>query len=129
MKKLQLILAIVAFFTISTSAFAQSSPKVIAVVSKASWCPVCVQNEARVMKEVLANVNNDQIQIVANDLSDANSKKASAKELSNLGLKRSEFNATGIITFVDAKTKKKIASVNVSESSVAILKAFENSAK
>jgi thiol-disulfide isomerase/thioredoxin len=105
MKKLQLVITILAFFTISTSAFAQSSPKVIAIVSKASWCPVCVQNEARVMKEVLSNVNNEKVQIVAYDLSDATSKKSSAKQLLDLGLNKSDFESTGVITFVNAKTK------------------------
>jgi thiol-disulfide isomerase/thioredoxin len=129
MKKLQLVITILAFFTISTSAFAQSSPKVIAIVSKASWCPVCVQNEARVMKEVLSNVNNEKVQIVAYDLSDATSKKSSAKQLLDLGLNKSDFESTGVITFVNAKTKIKISSIVVNKSSVDILKAFENSSK
>lgn len=129
MKKLQLVLAIITFFTISTSAFAQSNPKVIAIVSKASWCPACVQNETRIMEDILPKVNQNKVQVVANNLSDATSKTASAKQLLDLGLNKSDFESTGVITFVDAKTKRKISSVKVGKSTSDILKAFENSSK
>lgn len=129
MKKFQYIITLLFFFAIGNSAFSQVNPKVIAIVSKASWCPTCVQNESRVMKEVLPNVDKSRIQIVANDLSDKETKATSAKQLADLGLKPSDFKSTGLITFIDAKTKKKISSVNVSKSSEEILKAFEKSSK
>jgi hypothetical protein len=129
MKKIQFIAALLFFFAIGNSAFAQTNPTVIAVVSKASWCPTCVKNEDRVMKEVLPNVDANKIQIVANDLSDKITKEVSAKQLTALGLNTKDYKSTGLITFVDAKTKKIITTVNVNESSEDILKAFENNSK
>lgn len=129
MKKIQFLITLVVLFTISNSVFAQKKPKVIAVISKASWCPACVQNEGRVMKEVLPSIDSKEIQIVANDLSDAKTKEASSKQLADLGLNATDYNTTAVITFVDAKTLKKISTVNVSKSTAVILKSFKSSTK
>lgn len=128
MKKFQFI--VVAFFLILTSSsFAQSNPKVFAVISKASWCPACVQNEGKILKDVLPNVDSSKIKIVVNDLSDATTKEVSIQNLNVLGLNPLEYNATGVISFVDVKSKKKVDSIVVAKPTEEILKAFEESLK
>jgi hypothetical protein len=124
MKKLNQLLFIVALF-FATSIYAQSSPKVYAVVSKASWCPTCVKNEARVGSEVLTKIDQANFQIVVNDLSDKNTKSVSAKSLKEIGLENINLKSTGIITFIDADSKKVLSSISVDKSSEELTAAFQ----
>jgi hypothetical protein len=111
--------------TISTSIYAQTQPRVIAVVSKASWCPTCMKNGERVTNEVLSNVDASKITVVENDLSDKETKAKSLERLTALGLDKGKFKSTGLITFVDATTKKVLSSVNISKTTDEILGEFD----
>ncbi len=99
-------------FTIlfSSSTFAQTSPKIIAVINKANWCSVCKANEERAMAAFEANNKDGAYQFVINDISNAETSKKSAAEISKLGLTKvmEPYKATGIVCLFDAKTKKPI---------------------
>lgn len=109
----------------SLASFAQTEPKVIAVVSKANWCPACIKNEARVGTEVMSKVDMSKIAILINDLSDKKTKNISAKTMKSNGLEKVNLKTTGVITFIDAKTKKIISNISISKSSEEILEAFK----
>lgn len=98
------ILIIVLFSSIAS--FAQTEPKIVAVVTKANWCPACVKNGERVLTEVLSKVDTEKVAIIANDLTDDNSIKVSRKALLSFGIENIEFKTTAIISFIDLKTKK-----------------------
>jgi hypothetical protein len=111
---LSLFFAIVLF---GTSAKAQTSTKVIAVINRADWCPVCKANGARVMKEVIPACKDMSVQFVTNDLTNkktiAQSKATLQKDnvLDAIEGKKS----TGVIILVDSKTKKVLQIISVSE--------------
>lgn len=124
MKNIKSVILLFVLFTVSNAVFAQTTPKVIAVVSKAKWCPICVKNEGRIVQEVLSALDVNQFNLVVNDLSDKETKTASSGKLKVLGLKVSDFKATGNISFVDSKSKKVISTISVAESSDKIKEAF-----
>ena len=71
---------------ISVTAFAQNS-KIIVLINKASWCPVCKANEPRFIKEVLPNISNhSEAKIIFNDLSNHKTKEESKHEIEKEGL-------------------------------------------
>jgi hypothetical protein len=127
MKKLKLVFLLFALVLVSNTIFAQVTPKVIAVISKAKWCPTCIKNENRVGQEVIPTIDATKITLVINDLSDKQTKVASAESLNGLGLKQGNFKSTGVITFIDAVSKKIISTISVAESSDKIKEAFANS--
>lgn len=116
------ILIVVLFSSLAS--FAQTEPKVVAVVTKANWCPACVKNGERVMTEVLSKVDTEKVAIIANDLTDDNSKKVSREALLNFGIENIEFKATAIISFIDLKTKKVIKRISVTKNSNELLEEF-----
>ena len=85
MKRIQL--AIVLFFSALISN-AQVEPKVIAVVTKANWCPACVKNEARIGSEVMSKVNLKDVKVVMNDLTNDSTKQTSQANLKENGLEK-----------------------------------------
>jgi len=120
MKNLKLVVAS-SIFTIlfSVNAFAQSSPKIIAVINKANWCSVCKANEERAMAAFNENNKDGAYQFVVNDLSNAETAKKSAGKINQLGLTKlmEPYQATGIVCLFDAKTKKPINQLLMSLSS------------
>lgn len=116
------ILIIVLFSSLAS--FAQTEPKVVAVVTKANWCPACVKNGERVLTEVLSKVDTEKVAIIANDLTDDNSIKVSRKALLSFGIENIEFKTTAIISFIDLKTKKVIKRVSVTKNSNELLEEF-----
>lgn len=116
------ILIIVLFCSLAS--FAQTEPKVVAVVTKANWCPACVKNGERVLTEVLSKVDTEKVAIIANDLTDDNSIKVSRKALLSFGIENIEFKTTAIISFIDLKTKKVIKRVSVTKNSNELLEEF-----
>lgn len=111
----------VSIFTIlfSVNAFAQSSPKIIAVINKANWCSVCKANEERAMAAFKENNKDGAYQFVVNDLSNAETAKKSTVAINQLGLTKlmEPYQATGIVCLFDAKTKKPINQLLMSLSS------------
>lgn len=75
MKKLLTVVLLLTGFAISGF---RHQTKVIALVNKASWCHVCQENGARFEKEIMPMaMQNPNVQIVMNDVSDNNTKAAS----------------------------------------------------
>ncbi|MFI2744525.1 hypothetical protein ACG2LH_17455 [Zhouia sp. PK063] len=127
MKNLKLMM-VTTLFTIlfSVGAFAQNSPKIIAVINKADWCSVCKANEERAMNAFKENNKDGVYQFVINDISNAETAKKSAIEINKLGLAKvmEPYKATGIVCLFDAKTKKPINQLLMSLSSEDIAKAM-----
>lgn len=124
MKKL--LVATILFMGMAITGFAQNA-KVIALVNKASWCPVCQANGARFEKDIMpmAMANKD-VQIVINDLSDDKTKAASLPMLKKAGIAEfaKENKGTGTLYFIDAKSKKLISKVSLAQSDEEIKKVF-----
>jgi L-lactate utilization protein LutC len=88
--------------------------KIIAVVNKASWCPVCKvhgQNAGMVMMPY----TQQGLAILMNDLTDDQSKAAAKKELTSAGVYYAVkgVKETGVVIFVDAKTHKKLGQTSI----------------
>ena len=122
MKKLTLILTTLLFVTGFAAnaqegkAAATPAPKIYAVVNRANWCTVCKENGQRAGM-VLGSYVPKGISIVMNDLTDKTTAHASKAALKKEGLYAavSEEKATGVVTFVDAATKKKIKTISIAE--------------
>ncbi|MEO8236011.1 MAG: hypothetical protein ABI549_11400 [Flavobacterium sp.] len=126
MKNLKLNLVIL-FTLLSISLFAQTETKVIAVVTKADWCPTCVKNGGRVSKEILPLYQEPTIKIVVNDLTNDATKASSKSALEPFGIEKviAKSNTTGEITLINSKTKKIISKISVAKSNDQIKKAFD----
>ncbi len=125
----QLICAVALVMGLSFAASAQNAqPKVIALLTKASWCPVCQANGPRFMKDVMPMVmKNKEVKMVMNDLSDKKSTAMSKGMLKKAGIYNfvEKNPATGMLYFFDAKTKKLISKVSLAEPNVEIEKAYQ----
>ena len=118
MKTTKSILAsLVLILLVSVSAMAQSESKVIAVINKADWCPVCQQNGERAMVAFMENNKDMAIQFVANDLTNDETKKNSATELKKYGLDKTieNYKGTGVAYFFNSKTGALISQISVSK--------------
>jgi hypothetical protein len=101
--------------TVSVGAFAQAQAKVIALVTKANWCSICVANGGRTVANFTKNNSDGFFNLVANDVTDAKTKTASLPSLKNAGVDKiaGNYPATGVITFIDAKTKRVLMQLTV----------------
>lgn len=125
----QSIFAFALAMVLSISVNAQNpDPKVIALVNKASWCHVCQANGPRFEKEIMPMVmENKDVQIVVNDLSNDETKAISKDMLEKAGISKfaQKNTATGMLYFLDANTKKLISKISLVESNEEIKKAYE----
>lgn len=124
----QLIYALALVMSISFAANAQKTqPKIIALLTKASWCVVCQANGPRFMKDIMPMIQeNKEVQIVVNDLSDKKTTASSRKILQKAGIYDfAEKNpATGMLYFFNANTKKRLSSASLADSNEEIEKAY-----
>ena len=124
MKKLILMLT-VGILMAATFAFKKSdSPKLIAVIMKANWCPVCQANGQRMGTEVMpAFKDNTKMQFLPNDLTDEKTKKESKVALEKFGLYKtiSKETGTGQLILVDAKTKKVLKKISLAEPTAKVI--------
>ncbi|MDR0792331.1 MAG: hypothetical protein LBE82_03410 [Chitinophagaceae bacterium] len=105
-----------------------ASPKAIALLNKASWCPVCQANGARVEKDLMPMLMQDKnILLVMNDLSDDKTKAASKEMLNKAGIASiaKKNTGTGMLYFIDAKSKKVISSVSIAEPNEKIMMTYK----
>ena len=125
----QLIFAIALVMGLSFAASAQNTqPKVIALLTKASWCPVCQANGPRFVKDVMPMVmKNKDVEMVMNDVSNDKTKATSKPMLEKAGIYNfAEKNpGTGMLYFIDAKTKELVSKVSLAESNEVIEKAYQ----
>lgn len=104
--------------------------KVIVMVNTAKWCPTCKKNGNRVEVEILSQYrNNPNYQIIINDLSTKETKKASEVVYTVAGITgvAKSNNSTGIIYFIDSDTKLLISTISVSKTTEEIKQAFDQS--
>lgn len=106
-----------------------SIPKVYAVINKAAWCPVCKANGSKLMTEVVPALKEIPVKFINNDLTNKTTIAASAKELNTLQILNpvKEINYTGVIILIDAKTKKVIKTVDISQPAEKIIEAIKSS--
>ncbi|MFS8082258.1 MAG: hypothetical protein ACMG51_02305 [Ginsengibacter sp.] len=125
----QLICAVAIVLSFSFAASAQKvQPKVIALLTKASWCVVCQANGPRFMKDIMPMIReNKEVQIIMNDLSDKKTTAMSRRTLQKANLDDfAEKNpATGMLYFFNANTKKLLSSVSLAQSNEEIEKAYQ----
>jgi hypothetical protein len=124
MKKL--LVATLLFMGIAVSGFAQQV-KVIALVNKASWCPVCQANGPRFEKDIMPMaMQNKNVQIVMNDLSDDKTIASSLPMLEKAGIVSfaKKNSGTGTLYFINAKSKKIISEVSLAESDAKIKEVY-----
>src|SRR6185312_5740786 len=124
-----LIFALALVMGIYFSASAQNAhPKVIALLTKASWCPVCQANGPRFQKDIMPMVmENKDVEMVMSDLSYNNSKAMSKEMLEKARIyKFAEKNpATGMLYFFNAKSKKLISKVSLASSNEEIKESYQ----
>ena len=125
----QSICAVALVMSFSFTANAQKvQPKVIALLTKASWCVVCQANGPRFMKDIMPMIReNKEVQIIMNDLSDKKTTATSRRTLQKADLDDfAEKNpATGMLYFFNANTKKLLSSVSLAQSNEEIEKAYQ----
>lgn len=107
---------------------ANAQAKVIALINKASWCPVCKANGPRVMKDLMPMLmGNKEVMVVMNDVSNKETKEKSAPMLEKAGLTTFAENhiATGMLYFIDAQSKKWLGSVSMANPNMQIKMVFK----
>ena len=120
MKKVKSILvSTMLALLVSVSAMAQSDAKIIAVMHKADWCSTCEKNGERAMKALMSDNSDMAVQIIANDVTNDETKIKSAVELEKFGLEKAvdkKCNATGVAYFFNSETKELISQVSMAKS-------------
>lgn len=107
----------------------EKEAKIIVMVNTATWCPACAGNGARVEKEVLSSyMKNPKVSIVVNDISNDETKATSKASCEKAGISTvAQANkGTGVIYFIDAKTKTVLSQISVTKSTEEINAAFKN---
>lgn len=119
MKASKSILAsLVLVLFLSVAAVAHPRAKVIAVINRASWCPVCQKNGKRAMSVLMGHNKNGAVQFVFNNLSNKKTIQKSNMRLRKLALykKMSKFKNTGVVYFFNAKSKHLISHISLAKS-------------
>ena len=126
-----LITSLTLILLFSVSAMAQSDAKVLGVINRADWCPVCEENGERAMKTFKTNNKDGSIKFIINDLTDVTTKEKSAKKLKKYELykKMKENTSTGVVFFFDAESKELIDKISVKKSSKELAKAMSSAKK
>ncbi|WP_428225550.1 hypothetical protein [Flavobacterium sp.] len=126
MKTIKSLLALI-LFLLSLGTFAQTQTKIIAVVTKADWCPTCKLHGARVVTEVLPLYKAPDVKIMVNDRTNETTKASSNLNLKQEGIGKAigKNPTTGEIIFINAITKKIISKISVAKSSTDIQQAFD----
>ena len=132
MKSIKTIFAGVILLTlVSVSAFAGNGAKVIAVINRAVWCPVCQKNGMRAMEIFKENNKDMSVQFVINDLTNEKTKEKSSEELKKLGLENAvnKYTATGVVHFFNSETQKEINEISVAKPNKELIAALETAKK
>ena len=126
-RKTIFILGIILFSSIV--AIGQEGKKVIAVINRADWCPVCLQNGEKVMKEVMPVFNQSNVQFIMNDLTNDDTKEKSKMLLKEMKVYDAvkKTNATGLILLVDEASGKVTGKISVAESTDKLIEAIKHS--
>lgn len=127
MKKL-LIASLLLLGTVASGLSQGRQVKVIALMNKASWCPVCQDHGMHFMQKIAPMVmKNPEVKMIVNDLSNDQTRASSMEMLKEAGITQfaEENDATGRIYFIDARTKKLLSTVSIAQSDREIMKAYK----
>ncbi|TAN12229.1 MAG: hypothetical protein EPN37_15950 [Chitinophagaceae bacterium] len=127
MKKL-LIASLLLLGTVASGLSQGRQVKVIALMNKASWCPVCQDHGMHFMQKIAPMVmKNPEVKMLVNDLSNDQTRASSMEMLKEAGITQfaEENDATGRIYFIDARTKKLLSTVSIAQSDREIMKAYK----
>jgi hypothetical protein len=135
-KMKNLILSYIFLFSMINVSLAQEgsnqngfgSKKLIVMVNTAKWCPVCKANGPRVEKNVLSKFQeNKHCEILINDLSNKETKKTSEQVYTAAGIHEVAKNnkGTGVIYFIDYKSKRLISMISIAKTDEEIINAFD----
>ncbi len=122
---LTVLLAVLVLFSVQAQS---DDPQVIALVNKASWCHVCQANGPRVEKDLMLMLMQDKnLQVIVNDLSNDKTQAKAKPMLKKAGLTSfvKKNKGTGMVYFINAKTKQLISSISVAESNEHIMMAYK----
>jgi hypothetical protein len=156
MKKLKMLFAIIIWTTnyaahaqVATTEKDNPNPKIIAVVNRATWCRIC-QAHGQQFGTLLMPYTAKGVSIYMNDLSDSASiaasketleaagiykavtkvkRKGMGKMMESCGIKKTKYNkamATGIVTFINAKTHKQLKQVSIATSDEEMKQIIDN---
>ncbi len=123
---LTVFLAVIGILSVNAQT---GNPQLIALVNTASWCHICRANGPRVEKDLMPMLMQDKsVQVVVNDLSNKDTKAKSKPLLEKAGITSiaKENTGSGMIYFIDAKSKKLISSVSLAENNEDIMMAYKN---
>ena len=129
-KFLVTVLLISAILLSTFAANAQEGRKVIAVINKADWCPVCQTNGEKMMKEVMPVFNESNVQFIMNDLT-SDATKADSKmglDKANVYGAVKKISATGWVLLVDAETGKLLDKISVAAPAERLVMVIKKSA-
>ena len=126
-RKTTFLLGVILFSSIV--AIAQEGKKVIAVINRADWCPVCQQNGERVMKEVMPVFNQSNVQFIMKDLTNDATKEKSKMMLKEMKVYDAvkKTSATGLILLVDEASGKMTGKISVAEPTDKLIEAIKHS--
>lgn len=125
-KTLMIIMTVVlSIFTAS----AQQNKKIIVVINKAGWCPICQANGEKVMKEVMPVFNESNVQFIMNDLTNVSSKADSKMKLEEAKVYPAvkKITSTGLLLLVDAESGKLLEKISVAEPADKLIMAIKKS--
>jgi thiol-disulfide isomerase/thioredoxin len=102
----------------SASLTAQSDPKVIAVLNKANWCPVCRAHDKRAIPALMENNKDGAIKFIVYDQTDDQTTEKTAEDIKSAGLEHAieKHDGAGMVSFFNYKSKEFISQISFAES-------------
>ncbi len=108
---------LVSTMTVTVNAQTKETSKIVAVLNRADWCPVCKANETRIMQDVIPRGKDFNVQFIINDLTNKNTIDKSKSELEkyNAFENSRQVKPTGVIIFIDRESGKILKTVSIAE--------------
>ena len=123
------ILLLASLFFSFVTGNAQDSRKVIVVINRADWCPLCQANGEKVMKDVIPVFNEPGVLFIMNDLTNDATKSDSKMKLEAAKVFPAvkKIAATGMLLIVDAGNGKLLEKISVAESAEKLINTIRKS--
>lgn len=99
-----------------SSSLAQNTEKLVVMVTRANWCPICRANDRKIKEELIpAYATSKEISIIFNDVTNGHTKKISKPKLASHGVYEIAQNeqTTGMITLINPATGQVLQRVHV----------------
>ncbi|MBK7625600.1 MAG: hypothetical protein IPJ16_00105 [Bacteroidales bacterium] len=113
-----ILIAIILNIIIALSLNAQTEIKVIAVLNKADWCPVCRTHDKRAMPAIMDNNIDGAVKFIIYDQSNDQTTEETGKDLKIAGLEQTieKHDGAGMVSFFNYKSKEFISQISFAES-------------